>query len=606
MWRREAPLRGASGVGVSEVSLAILQPLELELADRGQSLEQLVEGLPGARAELQGNRISWDLFARICERTEALLAPDLTLEELAFQRFSAAPFGMLQSALRAVLTPRDMYWIGTLWYGRHLFSVVDDRIEDLPDGRIREVLVIPAPYRECPQFFHIVHGALRAGPLLMDLEPAEVELTIDGRKATFLIDPGLPPTPKSPFREMVRSLVGTSRRSVLTQLIDQQSELQTTMRARQRISRIGRELAQQTDMGEVADALVRLLGSVVQCDGVRLWVRKGDEGELRVLRAGGVCKGASRRSIDLVTGDRSVGRLDLWWPDEVADRGLDEALDELTPWISIALDNARSQEELRRRVDEQRALLSAAHEDLASQEQMAALGTLAAGIAHEINNPVGAIQLAAEYGLNELSTADDGASDGAGRVAGVLSDVLDQALRCKEIVRNILLFARRDAVERRAGDLLPVVSTAVAALRDYAQSHGVIVVVDAADELSPVEMDAVQIQQVISNLLHNAVEASARGDRIQVELREVEGGVRTRVIDEGCGIAASDLERIFDPFFQTRQGSAGTGLGLAVVHGIVTQHGGRLVAKSVRGEGSTFEFTLPRAGGPALSPSVGE
>ncbi|HEY8923177.1 MAG TPA: ATP-binding protein [Polyangia bacterium] len=247
---------------------------------------------------------------------------------------------------------------------------------------------------------------------------------------------------------------------------------------------------------------------------------------------------------------------------------------------------------------------------LRQAQKMEAIGQLSGGIAHDFNNILTAIS------ANLHLAADDVGPDHA--AAPSLADAARATDRATDLVRQILLFARRRPIERRAIDPKAVVEQSVRLLRATLPA-GVEVRLSAAAGVPAVSADATQLQQVIMNLGTNAWHALAQGNgHVDLSIEGVEldadaaraivGGrpgrwVRFAVRDDGVGMDAATLERIFEPFFTTKGPDRGTGLGLSVVHGIVTSHDGFIAVRSSPGAGSTFEVYLPAAERPGPAPA---
>lgn len=248
-------------------------------------------------------------------------------------------------------------------------------------------------------------------------------------------------------------------------------------------------------------------------------------------------------------------------------------------------------EELRKTVEElqeSNMSLETTKEALVKSERLASMGQLAAGIAHEVNNPLGILLLHANLMLEDC--ADDPA------VAGDVKLIVDQANRCKKIISGLLNFARQSRVVRQPTDVTDLVA---GVLRTLPIDEGIsIEVVDELDD--PVaELDGDQIVQVLTNLLTNAQHAMPDGGTITVTLDGTEENVVISVHDEGTGIAKENLDKLFSPFFTTKQVGRGTGLGLAVSHGIVKMHRGQITVESnadpsVGPTETTFTIVLPR------------
>ena len=230
-------------------------------------------------------------------------------------------------------------------------------------------------------------------------------------------------------------------------------------------------------------------------------------------------------------------------------------------------------------------------EALYQTEKLAALGTLSAGIAHEMNNPVGIMTSRIEVML--LEAAEQGLP------AQVVEDlqVLHRASqRVAKIAGSLRSFARQAPNERRPVDLNAVVDETVLLMQKTLTVDGVRIATSLDRTLPPVRGDATALQQVLMNLLTNAREAMAEGGEIGIEtgpVPERPGWLRLVVRDTGSGIPAEALARIFDPFYTTKP--AGTGLGLSVSYGIVQEHEGAMEVQSQPGQGTTFTLSFPGA-----------
>jgi signal transduction histidine kinase len=251
-----------------------------------------------------------------------------------------------------------------------------------------------------------------------------------------------------------------------------------------------------------------------------------------------------------------------------------------------------NRDELEHLVDERTHELMRSQESLRRSERLATVGTLAAGIAHQINNPIGSILNGAQYAL--LCEGDDDYIDIWRRSLG---DHESEARRCGRIVRSILQFSRDEPTERWSDDLTEVARRSVMLATPYAEEQCVTLHFRPAPESMPAVFSPIEIEQVLVNLIRNAIEAVEvpPGD-VQVTLWASDDWVRVTVTDDGQGIPADQVNRVFDPFFTTRLPLGGTGLGLSVAHGIIVDHGGTLEVESEVGKGSTFTVSLPRDG----------
>jgi len=238
----------------------------------------------------------------------------------------------------------------------------------------------------------------------------------------------------------------------------------------------------------------------------------------------------------------------------------------------------------RRRAEEREKRL---REEINLASRLAAVGELAAGVAHEINNPLTGVLGFSQRLLRKITDQN---------IRRDLEIIHNEARRAAEIVQNLLTFARRREPKKQYVDINEILQKALE-LRGYELiTSNVEVAADLAPVLPQVMADIGQIQQVFLNIILNAEQIMAeanRGGKLSIKTRQVKDYIRISFSDNGPGILAEHLDRLFDPFFTTRGAKGGTGLGLSVCHGIVTEHGGRIYARSRAGRGATFFVELP-------------
>ncbi len=220
-------------------------------------------------------------------------------------------------------------------------------------------------------------------------------------------------------------------------------------------------------------------------------------------------------------------------------------------------------------------------------ERLAHIGQLAAGVAHEINNPLQGI-VTYSHLLLERAVPQDSNRE-------FLEKIVKQADRCRDIIRGLLDFARQRRPEKRPSNVNRVLEECISLVANQALFHNIKIVKNLASALPPVLMDPSQMQQVFMNMIINAAEAMNGNGQLTLTTRHVptEGAVEIEFTDTGHGIKEEDLDRIFDPFFTTKEVGHGTGLGLAISYGIVKEHKGTITVQSEVGRGTTFTIRLP-------------
>jgi PAS domain S-box-containing protein len=267
------------------------------------------------------------------------------------------------------------------------------------------------------------------------------------------------------------------------------------------------------------------------------------------------------------------------FPAELSTSVLKDASGKVTSHITIARDiTERKQAEEREKELQKELLLSS---------RLASIGELAAGIAHQINNPLTGV-LGFSQRLLRKSTDQETNQD--------LKRIYTEAERAAKVVQNLLTFARRRQPQKQDSDINEILESALE-LRAYElTTSNIEVVTDLAPGLPELMLDFQQIQEVFLNIILNAEQAMTEangGGKLTIKTKERKGYIRTTFTDNGPGIPAKNLEKIFDPFFSTKGEKGGTGLGLSVCHGIISEHGGRIYARSKPGEGATFFIELP-------------
>lgn len=625
--------------------------LALEIARKADvPLETLIDGL-GIPAYDLGRRprpMKWDHLVELMARLGREVGGPEALRQIGRESARSDSFRIFEIVGRAVSHPADLYYMGVRWMGPALFPMIRGEIVELPHGRLRETLTIAPGQRDAPELFHIFHGAFEAMPLAWGHGESEIDLELRPNQAILTI------TPHSTSRGLLGRFVRAIHRriafrSLLDQVGHQQSaihdgfwelreahaQIQSQAEDLQRINAIGRDLARQIDLDRVSDVLVSTLIDELDVEGVELWLAPPeafDAENARLYRSGGAMEGAPTDTFSLGTAGRDIGTLLVWRrrrPPALAQPfstahapNRDSVLERLVPWISMALDNARTYSALRshasdleQRVRERTARLLTANHHLVREieerkratdallesesqlrvsERLASVGTLAAGIAHEINNPVGAILAAAQFA--QVVEQEDGDRE---QVGIALVDIVREAKRCGGIVRSVLQFARDERTDKWDCRLDDILRRAVRIAQPLTDENEARIDLTLPTVATWVKVNPIQIEQAIVNLLRNAIQAGSRRIRLALERVEAEQLALVLVDDDGPGIPDDERARIFEPFYTTRRDAGGTGLGLSVVHGIASEHLGQLKIETSEAGGVAALLELPLAAPPA-------
>jgi two-component system, NtrC family, sensor kinase len=290
---------------------------------------------------------------------------------------------------------------------------------------------------------------------------------------------------------------------------------------------------------------------------------------VRLLQRGvrRVARGAFDYKIDLNTGDEM--------------QGLAEAFNDMTARLSVTYADLERQVQERSR-------------QLVRSERLAGVGFLAAGVAHEINNPLASIAFCSEALENRLGPMLDASDGGDAKVVrNYLRMIQEEAFRCKNITEKLLDFSRCADIQRERTDLGGLIQGVVEMIRHMGKYRGKHIVFQPREAVVA-HVDSQEIKQVVLNLVVNALDSMDPDGTLRIDLRHAEGMAEMVFADDGCGMSADVLENIFEPFFTKRKVGKGTGLGLSITHRIVSQHHGEITATSDgEGTGATFVVRLP-------------
>jgi two-component system NtrC family sensor kinase len=229
---------------------------------------------------------------------------------------------------------------------------------------------------------------------------------------------------------------------------------------------------------------------------------------------------------------------------------------------------------------------------LLQSEKQASIGRLAAGVAHEINNPLTGVLTFTRILLRNKDVGDKNLS--------YLQKIAESTVRVKKIVKGLLDFSRQTDLDREPTEMNRLIRGVISGMENQALIKGVSIQFNSGEDLPMLTLDRNQIQSVLINLIINALDAMEQGGTIAISTGislsasdTGKKGIEIAVTDNGCGIPPEDLDRLFEPFFTTKEVGKGTGLGLAVSYGIVQRHRGTIRVQSEVGRGSTFTIWLP-------------
>ena len=234
-----------------------------------------------------------------------------------------------------------------------------------------------------------------------------------------------------------------------------------------------------------------------------------------------------------------------------------------------------------------------ANRAVARAEKLAAIGRLAAGVVHEINNPLATISACAEALESRVSEGEFKESAALDDLREYLGLIRSEAFRCKTITNGLLDFSRTRTTEHALVNLADVISSAARLLSHQQRGELLEFQIEMPEDLPLIYGDAGQLQQAVIALAANAIDAMPDGGVLRIASRRNESNVLIEVSDSGVGIPQENVTKIFEPFFTTKEIGKGTGLGLAVCYGILTEHGGSLDVQSTLGVGTTFTISLP-------------
>ncbi len=535
-------------------------------------------GLARSAAEIGCN---WDPFARFLAEIRRQHG-ERALEEIGTTLADTPSWRFVRRLTRWVVGPQQALWLADRLIGPANFPILQHGLTRPTPRRFELWLAIPDRFARSPEYFRIAHAHLCHAMALLDAPPLALEMDPDGQSARIVLELSRPTSGQVPSwaRHLLaeatdRLRLGGDRRA----LAESHADLRRSRR----------------DFRSVLD---RLPDGVAILRGGRL--RYANPACLELLEASSFDAVRGRDMIALL-GPREVTRTLLALADgqeveiRVPRQGGDRLVQILPP-TPIRFQDEDCNLVVVRDLTEHRRL----QEKLVLADRMASLGTLAAGVAHEINNPLASLHLSLEF----LARRIDAAAEREGRIEDVdevrkaVQDALEGSRRVGTIVRDLKLFSHPAPDPVEAVELNDLVRRTLSLARRTLTTRAKLVEAYAPDEIE-VPANSARLAQVVLNLVLNAVQAipEARAGQGTVIVRtRLEGETAVlEVEDDGEGIDPKLKPHLFDPFFTTKPQGQGTGLGLSICHGIVERLGGRIALESTPGVGTRVVVTVPGA-----------
>jgi signal transduction histidine kinase/ActR/RegA family two-component response regulator len=548
----------------------------------GVGPEAIYEGSPTARAR-RGDavgRVSWDEWAQMILRVDAAMGSAERMEEVGRLVVAHTSDWAFVRLARHAVDPVQLLRIAFQWVGPAMFPHVKHEVERRADGTLRLALSLPEPYAECEPYFRMCVGGIRSIPTLVGLDPALVVVeSIGPRGAVYAVRPPVSRTVMGRLRRAVRALRGEGA------LFDEMAQQHEAMQAV-----FGALLRTQDELHQFMERIPEPL--LVHREGVIAWANPA---LIRALACANIDDLRGKRLVDFVlpaekdlASERLSAPMSLAGPETYRLRAMDGQVRtfELSLPQTVIFDGAPARMALARDVTERNAL----RDQLVLSDRMTQLGLLAAGVAHEINNPLAYALAAADRAKSDLA---------AGRldaVASGLDTVREGGERVRAITSDLRTFARGAEQRVEAVDVSRILRATIDLAGANIRTRGRL-----ETDLRPlplVRADEGRLGQVFMNLLVNALDAVADREpgatRIGVvSFTDDQGRAVIEIEDNGHGIPDGVVPHIFEPFFTTKGPRAGSGLGLAICHRIVVDAGGTIEVSSSEEGGAKFRVVLP-------------
>ena len=534
--------------------------------------------------------MEWETFAKVVEGLSARLGDDPERLRAVGRALVRVPsYAFFQKIARTLVSPRSLYELGRRWVQPANFPHIHLEHDYLSETRMRALASIPEPHAGCKPIFYIFEGHLTELPSLLGLPRATlVSSSVTARVVDSTFDLPASASLAGRARRRLRAALGAA--GALEALEQQRRELAEGLESIQRST---------DELRVLFDRLPDLV--IIHRDGTILWTNRAVSQVLGYPKSDDL---VGRPLLDIV--DPNYRELVMSSMDSKVDaRPLDDGevpplvegrlltsdgeivMVEVAPTQEVSFSGKPARLVVGRDVTERMRL----RQQLLTADRMASIGMLAAGVAHEVNNPLAYVLNNVEMAIKELAPLGDRTR--ASRDA--LGIALEGVDRIRTIVRELLELARVDDAAVGPVDVRAIVESTVALAAQKISERARL-----ETHYAPVPLargTAARLGQVLLNLLTNALEAMPPGSRETNRLRvsvgcSPAGGVMVQVSDNGVGISPEHAARIFDPFFTTKANGSGTGLGLAISQRLVAELGGELSFESVPERGTTFSLTL--------------
>ena len=532
--------------------------------------------------------IDWDTLVALLEQLSAILGGDVErIRDVGREMVGVPSYALLRRVGRAVFSLKNLYLAGERWVATANVPHLVLRTTFPSEDRMCFSCVIPEPYAASAPYLHVFEGLLCAVPTMIGLPPAKILATkLTPREVDLVLE--LPPS-RSVFERVKRLARAAIHREDAVALLEaQRREIAEGLEAAKRST---------AEIVTLFDRLPDLV--VIHRAGKIVWVNRA---AVRTFAYKETSEVVGQRLADLfhpssqaLANERIHGTVDdESAPDlveaELVARDGSRVLVEISPAQAVSFGGKAARLLVARDVTERKRL----QQQLSIADRLASVGMLAAGVAHEVNNPLAYVLNNIEIARRELAPFGNAAEPSR----AALTIALEGVDRIRTIIRELLALARVDDDALGAIDAVSVVeSTLALAMPQIAERATLVCDISPT---RPVRGTTSRIGQVLLNLVANALEAMSPAHRAANVLRVAvgpspEGGAVIEVSDTGVGIAPVHAPHVFEPFFTTKSLGKGTGLGLAISQRLASEIGGELSFESSEGAGTTFRLTLRAA-----------